>query len=582
MKAYCHTPLAVPQPPPLECLKPSTRTTSIACDSRRDTVPLVGCPAMMPPAQHQQQPKGRQHNASRKRKRPQPSPNAQQHPQSKAARLETHASGRPQDGRSNVTKEYLPPDQRQPKARLAVSHPPKSQKQKPAQPSDTPSSSLPAIPPSAHTPNPTMTVTPTETSNTIHPPLPTHLLDLQAKNDLEIHDLTVISSSKIRLKVERILGLLSSRTSTTPHSSLHGDDEAAKAEGAEAAEEATRKAVEDGDDAENARRDVLVRLSAKSNVASKCVSVVEIMKRSWLASRVSAAESGGQGGGGVVTGSGAAAGDGEGEERGKRRELWQYNQLRGVKLPAAEVVKERVPKVSKEQKAQKAQNPLEAAIHNTQPAQTKSIIGQPNLTRKRSSAPSAINDPDSSAEAPKTRSRRRVTKKRTFTDAEGYLVTREEKGWESFSEPEGDDDEGAEIDGKEYGREHGDEGEEGLDDSGVTLPGATASTTVHDSSVDVVEVPDGDDEDDEVEVNDEDEDNDDDDDDAAFETLPTKAEREKDRERLALVAELQEGNEAKLQRARERPTSVLTVWLCSRRLPGSVVDGCGLCEQAVV
>jgi DNA polymerase delta subunit 3 len=36
------------------------------------------------------------------------------------------------------------------------------------------------------------------------------------------------------------------------------------------------------------------------------------------------------------------------------------------------------------------------------------------------------------------RGRRRVMKKRTFTDEEGYLVTKEEAEWESFSEEEPD------------------------------------------------------------------------------------------------------------------------------------------------
>ena len=51
-------------------------------------------------------------------------------------------------------------------------------------------------------------------------------------------------------------------------------------------------------------------------------------------------------------------------------------------------------------------------------------------------APDVVKEEGTTTSGGRRRGRRKVTKKKTTKDAEGYLVTREEQVWESFSEDE--------------------------------------------------------------------------------------------------------------------------------------------------
>lgn len=344
-----------------------------------------------------------------------------------------------------------------------------------------------------------------ELSRTIHPSLPKALVKLHASQKPVIHDLTVISSSKINQKVTQILNLLH------PLVRLGAD-------GGPNQPESISKSKEDNVPPPS-ETGTVVRISVKSNVASKAISIVEIVKRE-LRSRKS-------------------------KDQGLNVRLHQYNQLRGVRLPPLET--QNVARGNKRKENEDAEG--DAGEAGIPAAKTMSPVAETAHEELTKATPSTISSSKS------------ATGKGTYKDAEGHLVVTR-----TLSPPVSEHDEGGntiEVNSTNPSRHDHQEEEENT--SLVTAPSSLpsgshnltnqqteaskAATTSESRDVDVSS------EGEEADAND-------------FGTLAPPAIRAKDRERLALIAELQEGEAAKARKITERPTPVLTVYLCTRKVKG--------------
>lgn len=388
---------------------------------------------------------------------------------------------------------------------------------------------------------------------TIHPTIPTSISKLQLNQRPIIHDLTVISSSKINQKVTQILKLLYPESDN-------------KNEGVKPDASAKTKEQSNG---------IIVRLSAKSNVASKAISVAEIVKREITSQRAKARD--------------------DPTMQQSVPQLFQYTQLHGVRLPPKQQQQQQGGKQSGKQGGKRS--PLKAADGAKQPGEIamdiKTAILEPPAKLEADQIPkSAVEPTDATPSEPTadTSAHRKPAKplvvksakgKKTYIDADGYLVTREiTSADEGYSDADEDMDaealEKSTDEPTESNAGNEDEEEEDEEDTSlVTIPGAisTGQTdadagaghhTRYDSNAQEEhdEVPKAG-----AEPSDRDEDEDKDEE-AAFTTLAPPAARAKDRERLALIESLSNSNAAKQKRKDERPTPVLTIYLTSRRFNG--------------